>query len=288
MSITVDFTFSVSEKTVRFTDRTQSSASIAYRKWNFGDGRTASATSPSHTYPAYSTSYTVSLEVMNTAGDIKTVRKTVRTGSGSGGGTTCPTPTASFRFSPSSPKQGDRVTFNPTAGSGGSGATVTDYSWEYGDGQSGRSNYHTYNRSGTFTVKLTVTNSCGNTRSTTSRITVTGTSATCPTPTASFTFSPSSPKVGARVTFNPSAGSGGSGATVSDYSWDYGDGGSGRSNYHTYTRSGTFTAKLTVTNSCGKTKTVTRSISVSGTSSPSTFDVYITAPTGASISVRKV
>lgn len=113
-------------------------------------------------------------------------------------------------------------------------------------------------------------------------------STACPTPTASFTYSPSSPGSGDRVTFRPNALSGGSGVSVTDYLWDYGDGGSGRSNYHSYSRAGTFTVKLTVTNSCGGTRAVTKQVTVSSggaSGSSTTKPVSFVIPNGATITV---
>ena len=77
-------------------------------------------------------------------------------------GTTCPQPTAGFTTSPSRPKPGDRVTFMVSASGGGGGATITRREWQYGDGGSGSTSYHSYSRAGTYTVRLTVTNSCVN------------------------------------------------------------------------------------------------------------------------------
>lgn len=57
------FTYSVSGGTVSFTDTsTDSGGTISSRSWNFGDGTTSTATSPSHTYTAsgiYNVSETV-------------------------------------------------------------------------------------------------------------------------------------------------------------------------------------------------------------------------------------
>jgi len=117
----------------------------------------------------------------------------------------------------------------------------------------------------------------------------TSSSGACPQPSAFFTTSPSRPKVGDRVTFSQSSSVAGSGATVQSRSWQYGDGGSGSSSYHTYSREGTYTVRLTITNSCGKTATTMQHVTIEsssgGTGGSTTKTVQFTIPNGASLTV---
>jgi PKD repeat protein len=71
-------------------------------------------------------------------------------------------------------------------------------------------------------------------------------------PEASFTWTPSIPKVGETVTFDASASTS-NGVTIVSYEWDFGDGGhaNGKIVTHTYTTAGTYTVTLNVTDSLG-------------------------------------
>jgi PKD repeat protein len=73
-----------------------------------------------------------------------------------------------------------------------------------------------------------------------------------PHPKASFTWTPSIPKVGETITFNASA-SKPNGGVIVDYSWDFGDGqiAHGMIVIHTYSGPGTYTVTLNVTDSNG-------------------------------------
>jgi PKD repeat protein len=87
-------------------------------------------------------------------------------------------------------------------------------------------------------------------------------------PAAVFTSTPSSPAPGQAVSFDGTP-SGDSDGTISGYSWDYGDGatGTGAAPSHTYVTSGTYPAKLTVTDNDGTPTSVTHSVIVSQPSS---------------------
>lgn len=75
-----NFSFSVSSRTVSFTDgSTDSDGTIAARTWTFGDGNTSSATNPSHTYAADG-SYTVTLTVTDDDGATNAETRTVTIG----------------------------------------------------------------------------------------------------------------------------------------------------------------------------------------------------------------
>jgi len=82
-----NFTFTTSGLAATFTDSsTDSDGTISSRAWNFGDGGTSTATSPSHTYAASGT-YSVSLTVTDNGGATNTKTQSVTVSSGTGGST---------------------------------------------------------------------------------------------------------------------------------------------------------------------------------------------------------
>jgi PKD repeat protein len=84
---TANYSFTVSGLSATFTDAsTDSDGSIASRSWNFGDGTTSTATSPSKTWSAAGT-YSVTLTVTDNGGLTNATTKSVTVTSGGGGGT---------------------------------------------------------------------------------------------------------------------------------------------------------------------------------------------------------
>jgi len=213
---------------VAFTNGSSGATSYS---WDFGDGGTSTATSPSHTYTAAGT-YTVVLTATNSCGSDTYTRTNYIT-------VTCTAPTASFTGTPTSGETPLTVAFTDAS------TGATSWSWNFGDGNTSTAENpsHIYTDAGTYTVSLTVTNSCGSDSYTaTDYITV-----TCTAPTASFYASPTFGDTPLTVDFYD----GSTNATA--WSWDFGDGGTSadQNPSHTYTTVGTYTVSLTVTNSCG-------------------------------------
>jgi PKD repeat protein len=93
-------------------------------------------------------------------------------------------------------------------------------------------------------------------------------------PTASFTFSPSSPTTSDTVMFDAS-NSDDSDGNIQSYSWDFGDGSTatGQTASHSYSSTGDYTVSLTVTDDDGGTDTTTQTVPVGPGSSASIDDI---------------
>ena len=217
--------------TVNFTD--ESTGDITSWSWDFGDGGTSTAQNPSHTYNSGGT-YTVALTVTGSGGsdtDTKTDYITVSVA-----------PTADFVGSPTSGTEPLTVNFTDQSTGG-----PTSWSWDFGDGNTSTAQNpsHTYNTTGTYTVSLIATNSCGNdTLTKVDYITVD----TCHVPAADFVGSPTSGDAPLTVNFTDQSTN-----NPTSWSWDFGDGGTSTAQNpsYTYDTAGTYTVTMTATNSCG-------------------------------------
>jgi PKD repeat protein len=166
---------------------------------------------------------------------------------------------ARFTFSPATPGLNEVVSFSAST------STVTGgtFIWDFGDGVtgSGVAITHQYPRAATFTVTLTVTSDTGVVSIASRTLTV---STTLPPNAATFTISPTVPAINQDVFFNASTSIVIGGA----FAWDFGDGGtgSGVTVTHRYSRAGTFTVTLRVTNNVGQSAATSRAVSVAATS----------------------
>jgi PKD repeat protein len=124
--------------------------------WNFGDGSGGSGARPSHTY-AHAGSYTVTLTVTGKSGLTATTGRVLTV-------QTAASPHAAFSYSPHNPRPGHTVTFDASSSSDpNAGGFITSYHWSFGDGSTGSGwlPQHTYAHSGSYTVKLTITDGFG-------------------------------------------------------------------------------------------------------------------------------
>jgi len=174
--------------------------------------------------------------------------------------------TATFVVSPTNPVIGQQINFNASQSRPAPGRTIRSFQWDFGDGTTGtgQTTSHAYANTGTFTVLLTVTDDAGRTAVATQSVTVGNGN-----PTADFTFNPSAPRTGQQVTFDASSTQAAPGRSVVSFSWSFGDGGSGTGQTvtHTFTlpvgtQSQTFNVLLTVTDSAGRTNSVTKPVTV--------------------------
>ena len=172
--------FPAAGQSVQFTDT--STGDPTSWLWDFGDGLTSAAQSPSHIYQKRGFYKVILTTTKGSAA--KSVRRTVTVMSGSA-------IAAAFTYSPASPAAGQSVQFTDT-----SVGSPTSWSWNFGDGSTStvQSPSHTYTTAGSKTVTLTATNGSGS--NATSRTVTVGAALV-----ASFNFSPASPAAGQVVQF---------------------------------------------------------------------------------------
>jgi PKD repeat protein len=239
---------------------TDPDGAIVRYDWIFGDGTTGSGKLVTHSFTAASGAepYHVTLTVTDDRG--LSVSKTKDVAIGDTGA-----PTATLTFSPTAPKAGEAVFFNGQRSAAANGRYITSHSWDFGDGGkgSGETTSHTYAAPGTYVVTLTVTDDIGKTGASSSSVAVAGAAA----PTASFVYSPTPVTVGREIRFDGTESTAPSGRTISTWAWNFGDGHTetetSPTSRHTFTAAGTYTVRLTVTDSAGATGTITRTITVS-------------------------
>ncbi|AKB17623.1 cell surface protein [Methanosarcina sp. WWM596] len=246
-SVVADFTTSPQSGeaplTVQFTDT--STGSPTSWLWDFGDGSTSNSQSPSHTYSNAGT-YTVTLTVSDSwasdsvKGYITVKEKAI-----------VPVVVASFSSNATSGKVPLTVKFTDNSSGG-----PTSWKWDFnGDGtidSTVQNPVYTYSTAGTYSVTLNATNGTVSSELTKSSYIYTGNG-----PTASFTTSPQSGEAPLTVQFTDT-----STGSPTSWLWDFGDGSTSNSQSpsHTYSRAGTYTVKLTVTNSYGSSGTASSSI----------------------------
>jgi RHS repeat-associated protein len=170
-------------------------------------------------------------------------------------------PIASFTTTPSETAVVPAsVAFNAMASSDPDASdSIASYQWSFGDGSvgSGLLVNHVYSSVGTYSIKLTVTDTHGASSSVSKTLSVKQNVL----PIAKASATPLTGDVPLNVSFT-AQGSSDSDGTIASYSWNFGDGamGSGRDASHTYTSAGTFTAVVTVTDDKGATATASVSI----------------------------
>ncbi len=172
---TASFTWSQTASpanTIQFTNTSTGSPTPTYL-WDFGDGSTSAATSPSHTY-AGAGPYSVTLTASNGVRPDGTSTQQVTV-------TPPVAPTASFTWSqPASPA--NTIHFTNTS----TGSPTPTYLWDFGDGSTSTatSPSHTYAGAGPYSVTLTASNGTPPDGSSTQQVTVTVTTQLTFTPVA--------------------------------------------------------------------------------------------------------
>ena len=142
---------------------------------------------------------------------------------------------------------------------------IVSFNWQWGDGQTttttNASTTHVFDRNGIYVVTVTATDDLGQSASASLSVTVGGGA------TAAFTFSPTNPQPGDIVFFNGSPSTAAGGATITQYTWDYGDGVIETTTVPTASHAyalveRAYVVRLTVTDSAGRTGTTTQTVDI--------------------------
>ena len=258
---------------------------IVRYEWNWGDGDLESTSSPriQKDYELAGT-FTVRLTVVDTSGLSATSSQAITVGT-----PTSPTPV--FAFSPAAPAINQAVHFDASESTAPAGRAIVRYDWIFGDGTQTTSTSRTVTKSagytvaGDYLVTLTITDSTGQTGTTTETVTVSTTLEDGPT--AEFTFSPTDPHPGTEITFDAKDSIAPEGREIVLYEWNFGDtpeedvvDATGRIVAHTYDEEFTYTVTLTVTDDAGRKDTVAQTVTVEGGPTAS-FTVSPTDPSAA-------
>lgn len=211
--------------------------------WDFGDGiGTSIEQNPVYTYTT-SGIFTVSLSTSNSCGSGTIAQNQVKIDE---------LPVASF--TDNTPVcAGSTVYFNDT-----SSGLPDSWLWDFGDNSTSteQNPTHIYTNPGNYTVKLTVSNSCGSSTPYIKNITIPS------APVADF-ISNSPTCLNVPMSFvDTSSGS------PNSWNWDFGDGvgtSSEQNPSYLYSYSGTYNVSLTVSNSCGTSSPTIKPVIVSKT-----------------------
>jgi PKD repeat protein len=213
--------------TVLFADT--STGAISSWDWTFGDGSTSTLQNPTHQYTATGV-FTVALQVAGAGGSAVITRSNYIT-------VTEPLSIAAFDASPLTGYVPLVVNFTDQSTPG----AISSWDWTFGDGSTStfQNPTHQYTSTGVFTVALQVAGAGGSAVITRSNyITVTE-----PLPIAAFDASPLTGNVPLIVNFTDQ-----STGTVTNWSWQFGDGLTSTlpNPTHTYNLAGTYGVTLTV------------------------------------------
>ncbi len=255
-----------------FTGTTSGGVGNPSCTWSFGDGSTDTVCSTSYSYTIAGT-FTASLTATDSLGVTVTSSITV---------TVNAAPVVDFGFTPTSPTNGQSMTFTSTTTHG---TSPFIFSWSFGDGSSGSGNpvSHTYASPGTFTVTLNATDAVRNMATLSSSVVVLlgfGVSI------ASINPSPS--EVGVQVVLTATVVGG---TPPYNCGWAFGDGssGTGCSATHTYMSAGNFTVTIKATDSKGQSMTDTQllvvdpRLAVRAVASPNPTDVTVSVSFSATM-----
>ena len=227
---------------------------ISSYAWNFGNGNTGTGPSPSVVYPTAGV-YTITLTVTDNDGATNAKSTSVTIAAAN------ILPVAVIQATPTTGSAPLLVSVNGASSSDADGSIVS-YAWQFGNGQTatGATASTTYTTTGTFTLRLTVTDDKGATKSTTTPIVVSGSNQK---PVPALLALPTSGTAPFLVSVS-AVGSVDPDGSIVSYSWDFGNGqtAQGLQSQVTYTTAGTYVITLTVRDNKNATASTTETIVV--------------------------
>jgi PKD repeat protein len=245
---------------------------IATYTFDWGDGTPSTGpqagSSAPHTYANPGT-YSVTVKVTDTANLSSTATKTLTVLADA-------PPAAALTVTPSTGFAPLGVTADASASTDADATPIATYTFDWGDGtsatgpQPGPTAPHTYAAAGSYTAKVTVTDTGGLSSFTTKTVTV---SPDAP-PSAALTVTPSSGIAPLKITADASGSTDPDPTPISTYTFDWGDGTavtgpqSGATAQHTYAAAGSFTVTVTVKDTGGRSATATRAVTVTPDAAP--------------------
>jgi PKD repeat protein len=226
--------------------------------WDWGDGsRGDQWFAASHTYASPGT-YTVTVTAFQSDGLSTTRTVTVRLAGSQ--------PPSLTLFNPEI--RGLTVTINGVTSPGTPGTTIVRIQWDWGDGiREDRwfAASHTYSRPGTYTITVSSFQSDG--LSTTRTVTVSLKEENKP-PVADFSYSPSNPRVNETIQFTDRSYD--PDGSITSWRWEFGDGSTSTLSNpsHSYSRPGTYTVWLYVTDNGGAAARASKTITIGEANRP--------------------
>lgn len=258
--------------------RDEDAAPIRSYAFDFGDGTIVApvtGAAMSHVYRSGGV-FTVRVTVTDTLGlsSVETAQVHIVDGP----------PVAALQVTPGSGPTGMAVTADASASRDDDGTPIQSYRFEFGDGfvtapQASPSATHVYTIPGTFSVRVTVTDTGGHSTSATAAVVMVD-----DPPVARLTL-PAQIPIGATITASAGSSTDTDATPIASYRFDFGDGTpavgpqSAMIATHTYARAGTFTVVVTVTDTAGLSSTASKQVLVALNTAPAA--VMTVSPNGA-------
>jgi PKD repeat protein len=241
--------------------------SIATYVFDFGDGTTVGpqkAATAAHIYNAAG-AYTIKVTVTDTGGlsSQASAQVTVQKAADA-------PPAASLAVSPPSGAPPLQVTADASASTDTDATPIATYTFDFGDNtvvgpQTAATAKHTYAGTGVYTVKVTVTDTGGQSSQANAQVSVQV--AVDDPPAAMLSVTPNSGNPPLQISADASASTDTDATPIASYTFDFGDGTgagpqAGAAATHTYGTAGTYTVQVTVTDTGGQSAQTTAQVSV--------------------------